>query len=57
MKLVIAHDNGDCEVVVDGIEDYNFHALMEQWAILNAIERTINKVKAFQAATPPDADG
>lgn len=55
MKLVIAHDNGDREVVADNIEDYNLHEIGGD-IILGAIELAVNKVKAFQAASPPEAE-
>lgn len=55
MKLVVAHDNGDCEVVAENIEDYNFNYLTNRDDIGWAIELAVNKIKAFQAATSPEA--
>lgn len=53
MELVIAFDNGDCEVVSEDIGNYDFKYVADRAAIISAIERTVNKVKAFQVAYPP----
>jgi len=52
MQLVIMFDNGDCEVVAENIEDYDFTMEFDRDIIINGIQQTINKVKAFQAASP-----
>lgn len=52
MKLAIVHDNGDLEIVVEDIEDYNLNDDLGADIVLGCIQRTINRIKAFQAASP-----